>query len=85
MGLELHGDPARVSAQARRSALEHYAPEEIVAVLLNIICYSMNKVRAASGFDQPADPDKLTAFHYDDQGIAHIIDRDSADADGKDW
>jgi hypothetical protein len=81
LGEAFHYSPPGVSEETRAAVLEHYRPDEIVAMLLNIICYSFNKVRSASGFDQPADPDGLTAFQYDDNGIAFIVDRPSEEAD----
>jgi hypothetical protein len=70
-----HGAPSTVDEETRAKALEHYPPDEIVAMLFNIICYSFNRVRSASGFDQRADPDDLTAFEYDNDGNALIVDR----------
>jgi hypothetical protein len=73
-GAAFHYAPSTLSDQTRAAVLEHYPPDEIVAMLLNIICYGFNKVRSASGFDRPADPDRLTAFEYDDGGNALIVD-----------
>jgi alkylhydroperoxidase family enzyme len=61
-------NPAGYDEASRRSMLEHFAPEQIVELLLKLMYFSGNKATIALGLDAAIDPENLSSFHYDDDG-----------------
>ncbi len=52
--------PGQLSARAREDALRHFTPAEIVALMLRLASFLVNKPRAALGIDGALNPDQLT-------------------------
>ncbi len=61
----------RVSAAPRAEALAHFTAPQLVELALKFYFWSSNRPTVALGKlsgDAPHDPDRLTSFHYDDEG-----------------
>ena len=54
------GYPAGIGAELRAQLLEHYTPEQVVELLLDVISWSQQKILVALRIDPPVDPDRLT-------------------------
>ena len=67
------GAPSSLTPAARAEALEHFTPEELVAMLLKLTALTFHTPRVALGFDAPVDPDALTFFEYGDDGVAVLV------------
>jgi hypothetical protein len=67
------GAPASLTPEARAAALEHFSPDEIVAMLLKLTALTFNKPRVALGFDRAVDENALTFFEYGDDGLAALV------------
>ncbi len=52
--------PSGLTEKARQQALEQFSPAEIVALLLRLASFLVNKPRAALGIDGALDPQRLT-------------------------
>src|SRR4029453_1321850 len=63
--------PGRVSAALRAEALAHFSAPQLVELALKFYFWSSNRPTGALGklaADAPHDPNRLTSFHYDDEG-----------------
>ena len=63
--------PGRVSAALRAEALAHFSAPQLVELALKFYFWSSNRPTVALGKlsgDAPHDRDRLTSFHYDDEG-----------------
>jgi alkylhydroperoxidase family enzyme len=60
--------PRGFGADQRAEVLAHYDSEQIVELLLKLMCWSQNRTPIALGMDGAIDADKLTAFEYDTSG-----------------
>jgi alkylhydroperoxidase family enzyme len=54
--------PSELDQGVRDEALEHFTPAEIVALMLRLTSFLVNKPRAALGIDLEKSPDKLTSI-----------------------
>jgi hypothetical protein len=61
-------NPAGFGSASRRELLDRYAPAQIVELLVKLMYFSGNKTTNALGLDAPIDPDRLSSFHYDEEG-----------------
>lgn len=52
--------PSELDQSVRDEALAHFTPDEIVALMLRLTSFLVNKPRAALGIDLEKSPDKLT-------------------------
>ena len=52
--------PSALSDEAKREALKHFTPEEIVGLMYRLTSFLVNKPRAALGIDGALNPDELT-------------------------
>jgi hypothetical protein len=60
--------PADVSPGLRADVLECFSAPQIVELVLKFLHWSTNRPVVALGSDAPHDPDRLTSFHYDEDG-----------------
>lgn len=63
--------PGHVSEALRAEALKHFSTPELVELALKFFFWSSNRPTVALGplgGDAPHDPERLTAFHYDEDG-----------------
>src|SRR5262249_15439472 len=63
--------PGEVSAALRAEALAHFSAPQLVELALKFYFWSSNRPTVALGklaADAPHDPNRLTPFHYDDEG-----------------
>jgi alkylhydroperoxidase family enzyme len=63
--------PGQVSAALRAEALAHFSAPQLVELALKFYFWSSNRPTVALGKlagDAPHDPNRLTPFHYDDEG-----------------
>ena len=78
VALRLHdaflGHPAGLNAAARAETLEYFAPAQIVELALKFLYWSSNRPVVALGSDAPHDANRLTSFHYGENGeyIVHL-------------
>jgi hypothetical protein len=78
VALRLHdaflGHPAELSAAAIAGTLECFTPTQIVELALKFLHWSSNRPVVALGMDAPHDENRLTSFHYDENGeyIVHV-------------
>jgi alkylhydroperoxidase family enzyme len=61
--------PGVFGPEARAETLEHFSAAHIVELLLKLTAWTVNKALTALDLDEPIDPDRLTAFHYDQAGV----------------
>jgi hypothetical protein len=66
-----------LSADAHAEALRHFSPAQIVELAFKFMWWSANRVNVTLGDDRPHDPDRLTSFHYDEDGAYVVHDRTS--------
>jgi hypothetical protein len=73
VALRLHSafltDPARLTPEGKSDALAHYTPAQIVELAYKFFWWSTNRATVTLGEDAPHDPDRLTSFHYDRDGV----------------
>ena len=60
--------PAGLTATARAETLEHFSPAQIVELALKFLYWSSNRPPVALGSDAPHDVNRLTSFHYGENG-----------------
>ena len=60
--------PAALSAAARAEALAHFSPPQIVELALKFMYWSTNRPVVTLGGDAPHDANRLTSFHYGQNG-----------------
>jgi alkylhydroperoxidase family enzyme len=63
--------PGQVSAALRAEALAHFSAPQLVELALKFYFWSSNRPTVALGKlagDAPHDPNRLTSFHYDEEG-----------------
>ena len=74
--LRLHGaflgNPAGLGPQARADVLDYFTAPQIVELAFKFIWWSTNKATVTLGDDAPHDSERLTAFHYDEDG-AYVV------------
>ena len=63
--------PASGTRPARRS-LAHFTPAQIVELAFKFFWWSTNRATVTLGDDAPHDADRLTSFHYDEDG-AYVV------------
>ena len=73
VALRLHSafltHPAGFGAEARAQALTHLAPAQIVELAFKFFWWSTNRATVTLGDDAPHAADRLTSFHYDEDGV----------------
>ena len=78
VALRLHDaflrNPGGLSAAARIETLEHFSPAQIVELALKFMYWSTNRPVVTLGGDAPHDENRLTSFHYGENGeyIVHL-------------
>jgi hypothetical protein len=60
--------PGGLSAAARAEALVHFSPAQIVELALKFMHWSTNRPVVTLGVDAPHDENRLTSFHYGENG-----------------
>jgi alkylhydroperoxidase family enzyme len=60
--------PGGLSAAARAEALEHFSRAQIVELALKFFFWSTNRPVVTLGVDAPHDENRLTSFHYGENG-----------------
>jgi alkylhydroperoxidase family enzyme len=60
--------PAGLAPDVRAQALAHFVPAQIVELAFKFVWWSTNRATVTLGDDAPHDVDRLTSFHYDEQG-----------------
>lgn len=65
--------PRGFGPDQRAEVLAHYDSEQIVEVLLKLMCWSQNRTPIALGMDGAVDADNLTAFEYDTGGSFALL------------
>jgi alkylhydroperoxidase family enzyme len=77
--LRLHGaflsHPAGFGVEARAGVLAHFTPAQIVELAFKFIWWSTNRATVTLGDDAPHDSERLTAFHYDEDG-SYVVHAD---------
>jgi hypothetical protein len=72
IALRLHdvflSNPRGVDAALRAEALAHFSAPQLVELTLKFFHWSTNRPVVVLRSDAPHDPDRLTPFHYDEQG-----------------
>ena len=61
-------DPRRVDDELRRQAHEHFSPEQLVEIALDIVSWTQQKVLVALDLDAPVDPTRLMSLSFDELG-----------------
>jgi alkylhydroperoxidase family enzyme len=69
--------PAGLVAARRAETLAHYTPAEIVELAFKFFWWSSNRATVTLGEDAPHDPDRLTSFHYDPNGV-YVVHAEAA-------
>jgi hypothetical protein len=60
--------PAGFGAAGRAEILDHYSAAQVVELALKFFWWSTNRATVSIGGDRPHDPDRVTSFHYDEDG-----------------
>ena len=60
--------PAGIDAALRAQVLEHFTPEAVVELLLDISKWSTQKLPVALGLDAPLNPGGLFSFDFNAEG-----------------
>jgi alkylhydroperoxidase family enzyme len=60
--------PAGFRGDATAATLAHFSPSQVVELALKLVWWSSNKVTITLGADAPYDDDRLTTYHYADDG-----------------
>jgi hypothetical protein len=72
VALRLHdaflADPGGLGAAARAEALAHFSSAQLVELALKFLHWSTNRPVVTLGGDAPHDENRLTAFHYGENG-----------------
>jgi alkylhydroperoxidase family enzyme len=68
--------PAGFGRARRAEALEHFSPTQIVELAFKFVWWSTNRATVTLGDDAPRDENRVTWFHYDEQGtfIVHAAE-----------
>ena len=72
VALRLHDafllNPGGLGAAARAEALEHFSPTQMVELAFKFFHWSTNRPVVTLGIDAPHDANRLTSFHYGENG-----------------
>ncbi len=60
--------PAGLGAGMHAAVLEHFSPAQIVELAFKYMYWSSNRSVVTLGIDAPHDENRLTSFHYGDNG-----------------
>jgi hypothetical protein len=60
--------PARLGAAVQADTLEHFSPAQIVELAFKYMYWSSNRPVVTLGIDAPHDGNRLTSFHYTENG-----------------
>ena len=60
--------PAGLGAGMHAATLEHFSPAQIVELAFKYMYWSSNRPVVTLGIDAPHDENRLTSFHYADNG-----------------
>jgi hypothetical protein len=60
--------PAGFGEAERTQMLAHYDAVELVELAFKFFWWSTNRASVSTGDDSPHDPDRLTSYHYDEDG-----------------
>ena len=66
--------PAKASPVVHAQTLEHFSPAQIVELVFKFMYWSTNRPVVTLGIDAPHDKNRLTAFHYTENG-EYIVHR----------
>jgi len=58
--------------------LEHFGPAQIVELTFKLMFWATNKFSTAVGMDAPIDADRITVFHYGEDGEFVVHPHDSS-------
>ena len=61
-------DPSSLSAALRAEALAQFSPSQIVELVLKFLFWTTNRPVVVLGGDAPHDAERLTSFHYGEDG-----------------
>lgn len=61
-------NPGEVSSELRARLRQHFAPDQIVELALDVMKWSYQKVPVALGVDREVRPGELTDLVFDDDG-----------------
>jgi hypothetical protein len=61
-------DPRRLSAALRADALARFSPDQMVELTLKFLFWTTNRPVVVLGGDAPHDAERLTSFHYGENG-----------------
>ena len=67
-------DPGGLSGDDRSELLRRFSPEQLVELTFKLVYHSANKALVALDAHAPVDAERLTEFHYDEEGslVLHL-------------
>ena len=66
--------PGGVTPELRALVLEHFSPPQIAEMMFKFFWWSTNRATVTMGDDAPYDAERLTPYHYTEEGEFVIDD-----------